>query len=181
MISIFDECPNLIPLPDISKWNSKKIVEKQMVIIYENKYNRQKIRIFGENYVKKNKDKCELLIKDKTSELQEFSDNNDEKEIKIILIEKKFISDMSYMFANCELLSSLQDISKWKTNNVTNMSSMFFNCKSISSLPDLSKWNTDNVTNMSSMFSNCQTLLSLPDISNWNTNNVTDMSYLFSD
>ena len=52
---------------------------------------------------------------------------------------------MSSMFSNCELLSSLPDISKWNTQNVTNMSSMFSNCKILSSLPDISKWNTQNV------------------------------------
>ena len=32
------------------------------------------------------------------------------------------------MFSWCSLLSSLPDISKWNTNNVTNMSSMFYDC-----------------------------------------------------
>ena len=60
---------------------------------------------------------------------------------------------MSYMFTRCSSLSSLPDISKWNTNNVTNMISMFFGCSSLSSLPDISKWNTNNVTNMNNMFS----------------------------
>ena len=37
-------------------------------------------------------------------------------------------------------------------NNVTNMSYMFSECSSLSSLPDISKWNTNNVTSMISMF-----------------------------
>ena len=52
-------------------------------------------------------------------------------------------------------LSSLPDISKWKTNNVTNMSYMLYGCRSLSCLPDISKWNTNNVTNMSDMFDEC--------------------------
>ena len=35
---------------------------------------------------------------------------------------------MSYMFDDCSSLSSLFDISKWNTNNVTDMSYMFRNC-----------------------------------------------------
>ena len=33
-----------------------------MTIIYDNKYKEEKIRIFGEEFVKNNKDKCMLLI-----------------------------------------------------------------------------------------------------------------------
>ena len=44
---------------------------------------------------------------------------------------------------------------------------MFYKCSSLSSLPDLSKWNTNNVTYMSYMFPDCSSLLSLPDLSKW--------------
>ena len=59
------------------------------------------------------------------------------------------------------------------------MNHMFYLCPSLSSLPDISKWNTNNVTNMSCLFSGCSSLSSLPDISKWNTNNVIDMSWMF--
>jgi len=58
------------------------------------------------------------------------------------------------MFSECSSLSSLPDISKWNTNNVTNMSFMFYGCTSLSSLPDISKWITNNVTYMSCIFRN---------------------------
>ena len=77
---------------------------------------------------------------------------------------------MNEMFRDCSSLSSLPDISKWNTNNVTNISNMFYYCKR---LPDISKWKTINVTNMSFIFYNCLMLSSLPEISKWNTNNVT--------
>ena len=83
------------------------------------------------------------------------------------------------MFCNCELLTSLPDLSKWNTDNVVDMSSMFYNCKSLSSLPDISEWNTKNVRDMNNIFSNCESLISLPDISKWNFENVCDMSYMF--
>ena len=66
---------------------------------------------------------------------------------------------MSYMFFNCESLSSLPDISKWNTINVTIMSYMFFNCELLSSLPDISKWNINNVTHMSYMFYGCLNII----------------------
>ena len=39
---------------------------------------------------------------------------------------------------------------------------MFYNCELLSSLPDISKWNTNNVNNMSFMFSNCKPSLNIP-------------------
>ena len=38
---------------------------------------------------------------------------------------------MSYMFNRCSSLSSLPDISKWNTNNVTDMSYMLRECLNI--------------------------------------------------
>ena len=54
---------------------------------------------------------------------------------------------------------------------------MFADCSLLQSLPDLSKWDTKNVKDKSYMFADCSLLQSLPDISKWNTKNVKDMSY----
>ena len=45
------------------------------------------------------------------------------------------------MFRRCSSLSSIPNISKWETNNVTDMNEIFLKCTSLSSLPDISKWN----------------------------------------
>ena len=42
------------------------------------------------------------------------------------------------------------------------MSYMFYDRTSLSTLPDISKWNTNNVTDMSYMFSNCKASLLIP-------------------
>ena len=55
---------------------------------------------------------------------------------------------LSYMFNDCSSLSSLIDISKWNTNNITDISFMFNGFILLLSLPDISKWKTNNVTNM---------------------------------
>ena len=59
------------------------------------------------------------------------------------------------------------------------MSNMLYKCLSLTSLPNISKWNTNNVTNMGDMFYNCSSLSSL-NLSNFNTKNVTDMGHMFS-
>ena len=87
------------------------------------------------------------------------------------------VTDMSFMFAGCSALTSL-DVSKFNTANVIDMSNMFNNCSTLVSL-DVSKFNTAKVTNMSGMFSNCKALTSL-DVSKFNTANVTDMNLMFN-
>ena len=44
---------------------------------------------------------------------------------------------MSYIFSDCKLLSSLPNISKWNTQNVTDMINMFDGCKLLSSIPNI--------------------------------------------
>ena len=156
-------------------------INNEIELIYKPK-KKDKVGIFGSEFVKNNKDKCRIIYNNKEYELKEYFndiDYNIENEIKIKLKCIKNVTDMSYMFAYCESLFSLPDMSKWNTTNVTNMSNMFRNCESLSFLPNLSKWNTSNVTNMSYMFSVCVSLFSLPDISDWDTSNVTNMSYMF--
>ena len=178
------------------------------------------IRIFGDNFVENNKDKCKIIIKGNEFELSTHINinkkqlNNKILELKLKGIQRiidmssmfkaiirmhpyeyeyiplsslpdiskwntKNITDMSSIFYGCKLLSSLSDISKWNTKNVNNMSSMFYGCELLSSLPDISKWDTQNVTKMGYILSGCKLLSSLPDLSKWNTKNVTDMSSMF--
>ena len=58
------------------------------------------------------------------------------------------------------------------------MNSIFSGCSSLISLQDLSKWNTNNINDISYMFSECISLIYLPHISNVNkqkfTNNYID-------
>ena len=143
---------------------------KDTIIIKYNKKEEDSIRIFGEQFVKNNKDILKMKINGKIRVLNEFfSDKIIINDIEIILAGIERITDMSYMFCGCSSLLSLPDSDKWNTSNVKDMSSMFSGCSSLSSLPDISKWDTSNVRDMNSMFSGCASLSSLPDISKWNT------------
>ena len=155
----------------------------ESVLIYDIHKNDTKIRLFGKEFVKNNKNNYFLIIDNKKINLCENYTINNEYNIdtlKVKLIEKSKVTNLSYMFSYCSNLSSISDVSKWDTNKIKDMNSMFSDCSTLLALPDISKWNTSNVTDMSFMFNNCKSLLSLPDISNWNTDNVTDMSYMFA-
>ena len=172
--------------------NSIKKTLNSMTIIYKidngnRAYN--KLRLFGEEFVKNNKDNCSIIIDGKNQGLSEHININEKMRkkgyLEIKLKENKIISNMSHMFCrgieedDRILLWQIPDISKWNTINVTDMSYLFCCCENLESLPDISSWNTSNVKDMSNMISYCRNLESLPDISKWDTSNVTDMSHMF--
>ena len=89
------------------------------------------------------------------------------------------VTDMSYMFYNCDSLTDLSILSVLDTSNVTNMSGMFYYCSNLVSLSGAENWNTSSVTDMSYMFYYCNKLVSLSGAKNWNVSKVTNMSYMF--
>ena len=142
-----------------------------------------KIKIFGDEFVKNNKNICRIEYEDNEYELSEEFNikniNNNKLEIKLKGINS--IINMSFLFSWCDSLSDISNISKWNTINVTNMSFLFYKCSSLKSLPDISKWNTNNVINMCGMFGECESLEVLPDISKWNIKNVKYLGQVFLD
>ena len=193
--------------------NPNKISKMNEINIkYLIKENEEEIKLFGEEFVNNNKGNCILTFNSKDYELceyinyDEYKINKNEDIFEIVLKEKKKITNMSYMFDDCESLKCISNIDKWDTRNVTNMSNMFMlcsslyslpdslywntskvtdisymfsTCKKLKNIPDISKWDTSNVKNMKGMFKKCESLKTLPDISNWNTSNITDMSEMF--
>ena len=158
--------------------------EIEIKYIYIN--NNEFIKLFGEEFIFNNKDKCVMKYKNNYYNLQnnydksffkKDDDNDNFFTIKLQLSPE--VTDLSYMFDNCSRLSELPDIHKLRTEKVTNMSYMFNNCSSLSLCRGISNWNTSNVTNMSNMFSGCNSLPSLPNISKWNTTNVKNMNFMF--
>ena len=108
-------------------------------IIY--KVNDNKIKLFGYDFVKNNKNNCKLIIDGKEEELKEFynlwlsSANRNTLEIKLKNITK--ITNMNNIFNECISLLSLPDISKWNITTVTNISGIFSECSTLSSIPDI--------------------------------------------
>ena len=161
-----------------------QICEKLELEYYSHSNNSEtKIRLIGEKFFKKNKDKCRLLINGEIKELQEFYEiPNVDTKLNITLIKEddENLTDMGYMFCDCYILSSISNNSIWRTDKVINMEYMFYNCKALISLPDnFSKWDTSNIIDMKYMFDGCTSLSHMPDVSEWKTINVTDMTHMF--
>ncbi|WBX36611.1 BspA family leucine-rich repeat surface protein [Mycoplasma capricolum] len=85
-----------------------------------------------------------------------------------------FITNLNGAFSQLES-SSVKNLDKWDTSNVTNMDSMFYYAEKFNQ--DISNWNTSNVTNMKRMFYGADNFNQ--PIGNWNTSNVTNMEFMF--
>ena len=150
-----------------------------------------KIKVFGQGFVHKNKENCFLIVGEKLMELNEFiclsdifdkipTNSSIKLEIKLIERKTKKINDLSFMFHKVTaIMISKLNYFGFNFKNITDMRYMFYRCSSLKILPDISNWDTRNVTNMDFMFYDCSSLSSIPDISKWNTRNVTRMKYMF--
>ena len=106
----------------------------------DNEDKKEKLRIFGKEFIKNNINNCKIIYKNKEYDICKYiNDIDDEYNPNDILIiklkEYNNITDMSYIFFDCTTLSSLPDISKWNTSNINNMSFMFYNCKTGLNIP----------------------------------------------
>ena len=130
-------------------------------------------KIFGDKFVEKNKNNCNLIIQGEVIELvssinfcdyyKDIQISNLKGNLQVILVIKDYnqIIDMSYMFYEASSLVFLKYNSIFNTDKVTNMSYMFYNCTSLKSLPCISQFKMDNVINISYMFYGCISLKSL--------------------
>ena len=165
-----------------------EISDSDEITLQYNIKNKEKIKLFGNQFIERNKKRCKIIIDNKEQDIIEFYDidKKDKKDILEIKFKKiKSITNFSHMFGDqqynsCHTLTSITDISKWDMKNVTNMSYMFCGCSSLKSIPEISSWDTSNVTNMSYMFCGCSSISSFSDISKWDTSNVTNMSHMFN-
>ena len=110
--------------------NEDENKQNETMIIYNNYKKDIIIRLFGEKFVKNNKNRCYLLINNRKYELQEYymlKDNEILKQLIIKLIQTKDFKNMSEMFYNCYTLIDIPNISKWNTKKVRDISKMFYN------------------------------------------------------
>ena len=140
------------------------------------------IKIFGEEFVKNNKNNgCKIEYEGEEIELQEKLKikNFDTNLIQIKLKNLNNITSMKSMFSGCLSLRYLHKLSYLNTSKVVNMSGMFYNCSTLERIDSILDLDISNVTDISGMFGGCTSLVELCDISIWDTSNITNMNGLF--
>ena len=96
-----------------------KIKHIHIILIYlPNNNKKEKLRIFGSEFIKNNKNKCKIIFNKREYKLKEYFEDvnhyyNHKKRIIIELIGKNII-DTSYMFSECKTLYKFYDLSEIK-------------------------------------------------------------------
>ena len=169
--------------------------EKEIGIIYIIPKKLHDLRLFGDDFVKNNKDKCKLLFydekRDKEIEYELCSllktdfinDITEPKEscncFRVVLKLNEDLTDLSSMFKDCITLISFDHFfSNLKTEKVTTMSRMFEGCIFLQDFENIDQLKTSSVTDMSYMFKNCSYISDL-DLTGWDTSNVKTIKGMF--
>ena len=134
--------------------------------------------IFGENFVKNNKDNIELIINGEKNMLVHYYELN-EGENKITMIIKKNLTNLSRMFQSCETLHNINDLKYLDIKHVKDFSYMFFGCSSLSDISSLKNWNVSNINNFSYMFCGCSSLKDINPLQNWDVSNGYNFAFMF--
>ena len=146
--------------------------------------NEVSIRIFGSDFVKKNKNYCKLIVGGEEKEITEyytFKPSKDQKTLGITLTIDDNIEDLSGMFFQCNDLKKVIEIFELNPSKITNIRDIFGECSSLESIPEtIAEWDTSNITDISGLFYRCSSLKTIPDISRWNTSKVTNMMSIFN-
>ena len=195
MSYLFNNCINLLYLPDISNWNTNKVTNMEQMFnncrsllnlpdiskwITSNVFNMNnmftnclKIKVFPD-ISKWNTSKVKYM----NGLFQGCINCNILPDISKWNISN--VTSIESIFAHCESIEKFPDISKWDTKNIINIKNLFDNCKKATILPDISKWDISHPNSLNSLFRGCESLKELPDISKWKTDNITNMSNIFS-
>jgi len=154
-------------------------------IFYQIQSNQKMLKLFGDNFVKNNRNNCTIIIDGNEYKLfnykniENYNHKNNSKIFKIQLIGIKNITDMSYMFHKCNNLISVSYLSQINTRKVISMRCLFEGCILLETLEGISDWDIRNVTDIRGLFYNCHSLKKVSNITNWDTSNVIEMKEMF--
>ena len=171
---------------------------KEEYIYFEITYklNKNKTKIFSDDFISINNDKCKIIYKNKEYELKEYFediDNNfiNKEDISIILKINKNINNISKMFWGCETLLSIIDISNFILDDINeegdlsydniqitenNLYKVLEDSQLLSALSAITNKYTTNYL-LTYNINNEDNSLTSSEYNNFN--NISDMSYLF--
>ena len=145
-------------------------------------------KLFGNFFVKNNKDNILLRINGETTELVEKMIIEHEF-LEVIIIQKKdnekknLINNMSCMFCDCKAneiaFSEVKKGNPLDLSQVTDISKMFKNCSNLQKINLIFLENALKITHMDYLFSDCKKLKNINNIGSLNTTSVINMNNMF--
>ena len=138
---------------------------KEIFVIYETN-EKKTINIFGKNFVENNKENVQLIIDKKEINLTDVYEIEGKKEITLKIL--KDLTDLSFMFNECENLVNINGLQFLNTKEVTSLKCLFSGCKSLEDIDALKTWDVSKVTLFNHMLFNCEKLKNIKPLQKWN-------------
>ena len=161
-----------------TKENTKEELAKEVILIYQNDKDNNKIRLIGDNFKERSKIELYNIDENKLIIENEYTfKNKGEKKIKMII--KESINDFSFMFNDCRQLIRINGM--MNVSNGTNFGYMFSYCLSFQISDEMKYWNVSNGTNFEHMFERCHSFQNLNELENWNVSNGKNFQGMFLD
>ena len=164
----------------------------------------EEIYLFGENFVKNNKDKCYLIIDNTDCELRskyQFLKTGEQIVTLVIkddninfkgmffffdsFIDKLFIAlmGMSSLYSKYKKINNLIDISSLENLDVSeceDLSFMFCGCVNVKNFDCLKNWDISKCKNLEGIFGYCS-FSDVNFLSSWKFNNATNLCFMFGE
>ena len=86
---------------------------------------------------------------------------------------------MTWMFAGCTNIESLDGLQNWTVGNVQDFSSMFYQLGKITSVSKLAGWRPTSATTMTWMFGQDNQITDLMELEYWNVSSEVDIESIF--
>ena len=159
---------------NIKKEESRKVHENKeyrdkINLIYYANY-RAYYPIFGDNFVKENKDNIDLLVNGKKNELADKCLLIKGENI-ITTVTKNKLTDLSCMFKNCQYLKDFSELKYLDVSQSNKFSEMFSGCVQLTDVNFLQNWNVSNSNSFRFMFYYCKSLKDIKGLENWDVSN----------
>ena len=161
--------------------------------------------IFGETFVKNNKNNIELIINRKPNKLVDkyvllkgknvikMIIKNDLKNIEEMFngcktlvninplkdLDIKYITSMNGIFNGCNSLKDIKPLENWNVSKIEDLSYLFYSCKSLTDINPLKNWDVSICKKFKRMFSECNFLSDISALKNWNVSNGDNFSGMF--
>ena len=159
----------------INEFNNK--YKKEAKLLYstneEGKYN-----IFGDKFVKNNKNNIDLIINGiKNNLIQKYKLGKGINKIELII--KNKITNLEYMFYECNCLINIDGLKYLDTKDINNFENIFYECSLLSDINALKYWNVSNSKNFENMFYGCSSLSDINELKGWNVSNSKNFKGMF--
>ena len=125
----------------------KKYIKKNIGKMRYDSTENKEIKLFNKEFIINNMKRSKMIINNKQYNLKENIENLN----KAFKIEIKFLDNiikLNSMFSNCKSLYSIHNFKNLNTKYLKTIFELFAGCNSLSNIDDISNWNINKINNI---------------------------------